>query len=284
MAVDLAGRILGPIIGLVVVGLLFAPLERKWPLVRRRLLRPGWRTDVAHFLFTGVLAGAAGVAGIVAAWLLVGWWAPASLHAAVGGQPVALQLVQVFILGNLIGYWAHRLSHEVPFLWRFHKVHHSSTHLDWLAAARRHPLEEAWNGLLVGVPLIFLGFQVQQVAALQAIQVIYAIFLHANVRWRLPGLRHVIATPEFHHWHHSDDPEHYNTNYSLFPWLDALFGTRYQPDHRARTFGVPGYEAGGYLRQMKEPFRRRPKATSAPPAPAATTTTSLSWDEFLRRR
>lgn len=248
---------LGPVVGLVLLGLLFTPIERKWPLIRRRFFRPLWFTDALHVLLTGVLANAAALVGIVAAWLLVGWWAPPSLQAAIQGQPMAWQIVEVVVLGNLIGYWAHRWSHEVPFLWRFHKIHHSSKELDWLAAARRHPLEETWNALVFGVPLIFLGFQVTQVAAVQVAQVLWAIFIHANVSIRFPLLRQIVATPEFHHWHHSADPRRHNTNYSIFPWLDRLFGTYYQPGWRTQDFGVPGYAPGGYIRQMLEPFRRK---------------------------
>ncbi len=250
-------QILGGFVGVLILGAIFVPIERKWPLIRRKLLRPMWKTDVAHVAFTGILDSVFSVVGIVAAWLLVGWWAPAGIVAVVSAQPNWAQFLQVFILGNLIGYWAHRLSHTVPLLWRFHKIHHSSRHMDWLAAARRHPLEQTWNGLIVGVFLIFLGFQVQQIAAVEVFNVLWGIFLHANTNLRFRRLRHVIATPEFHHWHHSSDPARYNTNYSLFPWLDALFGTKYLPEERATEFGVPDFDPPGYIGQMIEPFRRR---------------------------
>lgn len=248
--------IVGAVIGLVVLGAIFVPLERKWPLVPRRLLRPQWRTDVAHFAFTGILDAGFAIVGIVAAFLLVGWWTPAPL-AFLNAAPVLVTFPIALLLGNLLGYWSHRLSHTVPLLWRFHKIHHSSVHLDWLAAGRRHPLEQTWAGLFIGVPLIFLGFAPAEVGAVQIFNLLWGIFLHSNVRIRIPGVRHVIATPEFHHWHHSADPEHYNTNYSLFPWLDGIFGTRYMPEERSTEFGVRGYEPPGYVGQLMAPFRRR---------------------------
>jgi len=80
---------------------------------------------------------------------------------------------------------------------------------------------------------------------------------------RFRRLRWLIATPEFHHWHHSDDPTHYDNNYSLFSWLDRIFGTAYLPEPRATTFGVPDDEPGGYLRQLWEPFQRGQSDPSA---------------------
>lgn len=254
-------QVLGAFVGIAVLAAVFVPIERKWPLVRQKTLRPMWKTDVTHLVVTGVLDTAFNVIGIVAAWLLVGWWAPASIAAAIGSQPYWLQALEVFLLGNLLGYWSHRLTHTVPLLWRFHKIHHSSRHMDWLAAGRRHPLEQTWTGLFIGVPLIFTGFQVEQIAFVQILNVFWGIFLHANTRIRFRRIRWLIATPEFHHWHHSDDPEHYNSNYSQFPWLDKLFGTAYLPEERATTFGVPDFDPPGYLGQMVEPFRKTPTTT-----------------------
>ncbi|MGB1586038.1 MAG: sterol desaturase family protein [Thermoplasmatota archaeon] len=247
---------IGTIVFVTIIGGGFALMERKWPLVKQRTFRKGWFTDALHLFFTGFLDRAFQFVGIVIAFLLVGWWAPATLAGAIQSQPLALQYLEAFLLANVLGYWAHRLSHTVPLLWRFHKVHHSSQHLDWLAGVRRHPLEQTWSGLLVGAPLIFFGFTLFQVAAVDIVLGFWGIFLHANTRFNGKRIRHLIATPAYHHWHHSDDPMRYNTNYSLFPWIDGLFGTKFISDERATTFGVPGYEPGGYVKQMIEPFRR----------------------------
>lgn len=254
--------LVGAIVGLLVLGAVFVPIERKWPLVRRRLWRKGWRTDVLHFAVTGILDAGFAIAGIVVAFLLVGWWTPAPL-AFMNAWPAPATFLIAFLFGNIAGYWSHRLSHTVPLLWRFHKVHHSSEQLDWLAAARRHPLEQTWVALFIGTPLIFLGFQPAEVAAVQIVNVLWGIFLHSNVRFRFRRLRHVIATPEYHHWHHSDDPARYDTNYALFPFIDRMFGTHHLEEGRATTFGVPGYDPGGYVRQLWEPFRRKPKTRPA---------------------
>lgn len=247
-------QIIGSLIGMVVLGAIFVPMERKRPLVKQKTFRKLWRTDVTHLLFTGFLDTAFTLVGIVAAFLLVGWWAPAGIAAAVNSQPYWVMVIESLLIGNLLGYWSHRLAHEIPLLWRFHKIHHSPRELDWLAGVRHHPLENAWTGFFIGVPLIFVGFQFEQVALIEIINGLWGIFLHSNTNFRFKRLRYIVATPEFHHWHHSAD--RYNTNYSLFPWMDKLFGTYHQPEERATRFGVDDYEPGGYFSQLREPFRR----------------------------
>lgn len=66
----------------------------------------------------------------------------------------------------------------------------------------------------------------------------HAVFIHANVRWRFPGLRWVIATPEYHHWHHTSDEEGIDKNFAqALPMWDILFGTAHQPDHWPKRHG-----------------------------------------------
>jgi len=83
-----------------------------------------------------------------------------------------------------------------------------------------------------------------------------AIFQHANVRFRFPGVRWIINTPEWHHWHHAIDAEARDKNFGL-PVVDKLFGTAYLPqDRRPTGFGVPDpVPQDGYLRQLAYPFR-----------------------------
>ena len=124
-------------------------------------------------------------------------------------------------------YWVHRCSHEVPALWKFHSVHHSTVHLDWISGFRNHP----FDGAIVAPPFFFLfaaGFDATFTGALAVIQIVLGLFLHANVRWRLRPLHRVVITPEFHHWRHANEVEAHNSNYSVFlPLWDMVFGTYY---------------------------------------------------------
>ena len=133
------------------------------------------------------------------------------------GSPVnrcGSRAVEAFLLAEVVQYWAHRAAHTVPVLWRFHKVHHSITELDWLAAARLHPIDQAFIRSCVVIPLFVLGFTSGTFGALLVLFTFQALFIHANVRFTFGPLRYVFATPEFHHWHHADDPRAYNSNFA----------------------------------------------------------------------
>ena len=93
---------------------------------------------------------------------------------------------------------------------------------------------------------------------------VQAIFIHANVRMNFGPVRWLIATPQFHHWHHAHEPRAYNTNYAgEFPILDALFGTLYLPaDRWPAQYGIDESEPAGYLRQLAWPLHTRCAADS----------------------
>jgi hypothetical protein len=104
----------------------------------------------------------------------------------------------------------HRLSHEVPFLWRFHAIHHSAEHIDFLVSTRAHPVDFVFTRICMLAPLYALGLvgTVHMTDGAIAMGVILAglvweYFVHANLRWRLGPLEWIIATPGFHHWHHT---------------------------------------------------------------------------------
>ncbi len=86
----------------------------------------------------------------------------------------------------------------------------------------------------------------------------HAVFIHANLRWRFPRLRGLIATLEFHHWHHTSDDEGIDKNFAGFlPLWDRLFGTAHLPHHWPRHYGTTGEPLPeGCLAQLAYPFRR----------------------------
>ena len=111
------------------------------------------------------------------------------------------------LVADLVQYWTHRAYHEVPLLWRLHAVHHSVKSMDWLAGSRQHILELLITRTLVLAPIYVLGFSKEVIDAYIVIVGFQAVFNHANVSVRLGPLRYVIVTPNFHHWHHSQDQE-----------------------------------------------------------------------------
>ncbi len=268
-------------IGLLVLALLFVPLERLLPLRRERIFRPGWRTDVLHFFFSHALEQLL----LFAAIALLAWalhpLVPARLQAGVAAQPRALQLVEAFLLVELIGYFAHRAFHRVPWLWRIHAVHHSSEHLDWLASLRVHPFDQLLTRALQFIPLYLLGFRAELFAGVAGGLGLYALLLHANARVRLGPLEALVSSPRFHHWHHSADAEGRDVNFAgLFPWVDRLFGTHHLPPERwPGRYGSDTEVPASYLRQLAYPlpgllgggtFLRRPLFGSPRPPRAYT--------------
>jgi len=165
---------------------------------------------------------------------------------------VGLALGVAFV-GN---YWGHRLSHTVPFLWRFHAVHHSIEQMDWLASGRLHPLDSAFTQALTIAPLLVLGYGRGTLAGAAVVFVVLALFQHANTRLRIPVVRWIVNTPEWHHWHHSTDAAARDKNFGL-PVVDLIFGTAYLPNGaRPSGFGTRDpVPPDSYLRQMAYPFR-----------------------------
>src|SRR5262245_40804118 len=147
------------------LALVFRPLEMAFPAKSgQRFFRPAWLTDLCFFLGQYLL-----FSGIVF-WFLtqfsrwLGGIVPQGFRTAVAGQPWWLQVVEVIFLSDLLICWGHRLQHRVGFLWRFHRVHHSAEHLDWLAAFREHPLDSIYTIGLINLPAFILGFPIETLA------------------------------------------------------------------------------------------------------------------------
>jgi sterol desaturase/sphingolipid hydroxylase (fatty acid hydroxylase superfamily) len=250
--------------GLLFGFVLLTPLERLFRRHDQPVRRPGLRTDAVHLLLTSTLATVASVVPVVAGF--VATRPLPRLDGVVGGWPLAVQAAWALFWIELAVYWAHRLLHRVPLFWRFHKIHHSSTRLDWIAGARVHPFDRAIGVSLAVVPAFVLGVQPIQFGAFAAIQGIFAVMLHANVRWRLRPLGRIVATTEFHHWHHSLGDDARDANYAAFlPVFDIAFGTYHMPaDARPERYGVRDHVPHGWWAQLKDPFRNRGKRPTMP--------------------
>jgi sterol desaturase/sphingolipid hydroxylase (fatty acid hydroxylase superfamily) len=242
-----------------VIGVLvLTPLERLSPRwQRQRVLRRGWATDLVHLV---VSLAVFGLLTVVPMTLLGPFVPPIEPIAGwISGQSVLVQGIIGLIVLDLAGYVSHRLQHEVPLLWRFHRIHHSSEELDWLAGARVHPLPGLLDGLLRGVPALLLGLGRDTAGVLTVIVTLTAVLTHANVSWRLPRLSRWWATPEFHHWHHAGEPDAIDKNYAgLLPMWDRLFGTFFLPDRYPHRYGADRPVPAGWWGQLADPFRTRP--------------------------
>ena len=248
--------ILGAGLSFLFLALLYWPLEKVFAAKRQPFIRPNWWTDLAFFLGQYLLWG-----GLVLGVLQFGrgWLdhvVPAEFRAAVSSQPWWLQAVEAIVLSDLLVYWGHRLQHRWGFLWRFHCIHHSAEHLDWLAAHREHPLDTVYTMGLINLPAFVMGFPLETIAGLLAFRGLWAIYIHSNVRLPIGPLRILIGAPELHHWHHSRERE--AGNYAnISPLMDLLFGTYRCPPHEPEALGVTDPLPKSYLGQMLHPFHRR---------------------------
>jgi sterol desaturase/sphingolipid hydroxylase (fatty acid hydroxylase superfamily) len=246
------------LIALIVLAAIFVPLERLFALRRdQRILRTGWRTDLVHFVVNPVLRAIAIVVVVGPFVLAADALVPETWQAEVIAQPAGLQLVEALAIVVVGNYWAHRLSHRIGFLWRFHRVHHSSERLDWLAATHLHPIDSALSLVLPVTPLALLGFSRATFGASIVLLQLLAILDHANVRWSFGRLRWLLPNPQWHHWHHGGEGAARNRNFSNFPFVDACFGSAYVPNGRwPVAYGIDDPMPTGYLGQLASPFRR----------------------------
>ncbi len=245
------------VLDLLVLALLFVPLERAFARVRaQRILRFGWRTDLAHFFVSHLLVQVLALLTLAPATLLFGGSVPAGLQAWVATRPPWLQFGMALVIADLFQYGVHRAFHAVPWLWRFHAIHHSSREMDWLAGSRLHLVDVIVTRAITFMPLFVLGFAPNALMAYLVFVAFQAVALHANLHFRFRGLRWLFATPAFHHWHHAVTP--IDKNFAIhLPMLDRLFGTAYEPDGFPERYGIGGDPVPeGWGRQLVWPLRR----------------------------
>ena len=261
------------VLGFIVLFALFVPLETLFPLVRRPFWqRRGVWADITHFFVTG---GIRKLLTLFVAFVLIqalGFLVYPPLQNTLLSLPRWSQFLIAIFIYELGTYWGHRWAHTLPFLWRFHAVHHSSEHLDWAAASRVHPLDQTFIRICGIIPVYLLGFTKETFGFLIAIDGILAIFIHANVRFRFGPLERLVATPAFHHWHHANESTATaNKNYAgLLPCFDWFFGTLHLPARYPARYGIDEPMPPTYLGQLAQPFRSPPAPTPATAAPAPT--------------
>ena len=238
--------------------LIFIFIEKLFALRRDQpVFRPEWQTDLHHFIVNHMVVGFVLLATNLLVHKLFGWAAHDGIRGWVANLSFFVAVFLIVLVADLVQYWTHRAYHEVPLLWRLHAVHHSVKSMDWLAGSRQHIIELLITRTLVLAPIYVLGFSKEVIDAYIVIVGFQAVFNHANVSVRLGPLRYVIVTPNFHHWHHSQDKEALDRNYAAhFAFLDYAFGTAVKADREwPESYGVLGdYVPNGFLKQLAFPF------------------------------
>lgn len=223
----------GNIIMFAIYGVIFMPLERLIPWSRNWRKGDGDAAADIMFFFGNKLWGdwithPLRLATIVYAINWIGpeigkaiW--PTMLHPVV-------QVLLLLIVNDFFRYWYHRWMHEVPFMWRWHAVHHSSTRLYWYNGARSHPVEGMVQGFLFAIPLALVKAPVEIVFVAGLLGRTIGRFQHTNMNLKLGFLDYLFSSPKNHRYHHSRRIEEGNSNYGgdVIIW-DHLFGTFHMP-------------------------------------------------------
>lgn len=220
------------------------------------IFRAEWQTDFQHFVVNHMVVGFMLLATNLLVHKAFSWAVMPALQNGIQSLPFVAELLLIILVADFAQYWLHRAYHET-WLWRVHAVHHSIKSMDWLAGSRLHILEVLMTRTMVLGSIYVLGFSKEVIDAYIIVVGFQAVFNHCNVDVRLGFLRHIVVTPNFHHWHHSVDKEALDTNYaSHFAFLDYLFGTAAQSNKIWPTqYGVlGGYVPNGFWAQFKFPF------------------------------
>jgi lathosterol oxidase len=255
------------LIDILVLSAVFVPIELFAPKRRdQSKFHREWKTDLVYFAVGHLLVQYTAVAVRYPAETLFGRLGLGATQAAVKDWPFAVQLLMAMVLADIFQYAAHRAFHANRVLWRFHAVHHSIRAVDWLAGSRLHLVDVVVTRAFAYIPLYVSGVSMAVFYAYVAIVAFQAVAAHANTAIPFGWLKYVVVTPQYHHWHHSDDPSVYNTNFAIhFPLIDRLFGTYYLPGDRWPESTGVDLESfpRGYLRQFVYPFSADP--ADAPP-------------------
>jgi lathosterol oxidase len=257
----------GPSIGLdwflldmLLMTLILSPIEVLWPAYpEQSVFRSEWVLDVGYFLFTHLPTQLTTFLILLPATQLTWFFGNPALHELVGRLPWLVQFFLAVLVADLAEYAIHRAMHKVPWMWRFHAIHHSSKALDWIAGSRAHIVEDlAVRGFIL-IPMMFV-FSHDMIVAYLLFVALHATWTHCNFGPTIRWLEPFVIFPRFHHWHHTSQAEAIDRNFAIhFPWIDRIFGTYYYPDDKwPDTYGLDNEQIPGtFLGQTFHPFTRR---------------------------
>ncbi len=267
--IEVAGQTVLKIIPVSIgLGIVFAALTH-WSACNPG--KPWWRkreivTDVvywfliplaARFVRIGLMViGAAYFYGIHGSEALIAFYDDG--FGPLSALPLWAQALTFLVVSDFLLYWFHRLYHGAK-LWKYHAVHHSSTEVDWISAARFHPVNILLGTVLVDVALLLAGISPNVMLWVGPFTTASSAFVHANLNWTLGPFKYVMAGPVFHRWHHTAADRGGSSNFAgTFPIWDLMFGTWYMPkDELPDAYGVDDHEfPESFGAQMLYPFRQ----------------------------
>lgn len=244
--------------------LMLPVIEQVWYIQKQPLLRSGLTSDIIYVyqnLILKLLFAATSpiiVEAILCSAIAVQFF-PADgsgwLQNSLANQSFALNFIALIFFGEIAFYTVHYFSHKIPFLWEFHRVHHTSVILDSFSTSRFHVFDRIMFTLPNLVCMAYFGARPEVIVLYFFFRSFWDRYIHSNIdapRWTHKCM---LSSPKFHRWHHCTDPEAQNKNFSGdFIFFDVLFGTAYDPDPAQKPqptqFGEPSYSDDFIVQQL----------------------------------
>lgn len=176
--------------------------------------------------------------------------------------PDAVEIIASVLLIDFGSYCNHHLMHKIPFLWRFHRVHHSDLNLNTSSSLRFHPFEVVYSqGIYFCVAILVLGVSMTSFIIYSTLGLIFVIIQHSNTKfpdWIEKYGRYVFSTPGWHKIHHSDDQIFTDSHFGdVFTFWDRIFGTWHKVSPEEINYGLKEFadsdkQKAGFL--LRAPF------------------------------
>jgi sterol desaturase/sphingolipid hydroxylase (fatty acid hydroxylase superfamily) len=256
-----------------------ATLAVLWAIESVAPMFVGRRRRFSHLATNLALAGINALIGFAFAFAILGVteWARAHSFGLLNLAllPGWLHWLGAILLFDCWQYWWHRFNHRLPFLWRFHAVHHSDAEMDASSGVRFHTGEIVLSFLARLAVLPLLGLTLPELLLYETMSLPVILFHHSNLRISNRAdrcLRWLIVTPRMHYVHHSRWQPETDSNYtSLLSIWDRLFGSfRLREKPSEISLGLDNYEEGEWRRLpglLAAPFRKaRKRNVPAPPS------------------
>ena len=242
-------------ISLAILSLLVFGLEWLVPWrTRQHQLRRSLGSDLIHLIINGHFLGIM-IAGLADVWVLPHvdrWLVQAGLtdivyRNAAQTWPISVQILVALVVLDFVQWCVHNLLHRVPWLWEFHKTHHSvkDGEMDWIVSFRFSWLEVIVYRVILYLPMVFFGFGYEALMFHAIFGTLIGHLNHANLNWDYGPFRYVLNNPRMHIWHHDFDGDAKTTvNFGIiFSAWDWIFGTAKVPPYPPKKIGFPGVES-----------------------------------------
>jgi sterol desaturase/sphingolipid hydroxylase (fatty acid hydroxylase superfamily) len=238
----------------------FYTLENLSPLLENKIDK--WKHAKTNFVFLSTTVVINAVFGLLTAGIFLKLNVDQIGFLHMIELPVWLELlIAVLFLDFFAQFFTHYLLHKVKFLWRFHMVHHSDTHVDVTTGTRHHPGDYIIRESFSLIAIIMMGMPFSYYILYRILTIFFTYFTHANLAlpsWLDQLISYVFVTPRIHKFHHHDVRPWTDSNFgNMFSIWDRLFGTMVDGDPKTINYGVDilnSREADSTIYQLKVPF------------------------------